>query len=639
MAVRSGINNSILLNIVFMPNEELTRKKFLKKLTGIDSSTPKTLTDEPPPGEPDPLFQKYSRKVLADRYYSQQMEQNPTPGGASVRRVGNVTSGLLPYTGTWDVWQVTHLLRRVGFGVKKADLDALLALTPSAAIDSLLTITAPVNPSPTPLNYYQNTLPDSGGILLGDSWTSNNLTYVNTNDGTNNTYRQYSLCDWSWGLSINENTSIREKMTMFWYHFIPVNFDDVRSLQNNSATMCHDYMNLLRTNALGNFKTLIQAIAKQPAMLVFLGNQYSTATVPNENFARELMELFMLGKVPTQNYTESDVIAASKVLSGWRVPSFVTAYPFAPGFNSTYHNQTNKVFSAFFASTTIANQPGANGANEFGLFFDLLFTQQADTIARYICRRLYRFFVYYDIDTNVETNVIVPLAAFLVSSNWEMAPVVSKLLKSEHFFDVANKGVMIKSPYDFISGTLRTLGINTTAAAGATQVVNQYGIWQYFHNYALNNLEQGYGLVPNVSGWKAYYQEPMYYQNWINSYTIQKRASLLTSFINGFTTSGTSIKVDPIAFVQQFPNTTIQDPDLLIDIIIQYLLPVDLPASYKTDTKVQTLLGGQITNSYWTTAWNNYTGTPTNTSYANIVRTRLNSLLTTLLQLAEYQLM
>ncbi|MEO6406214.1 MAG: DUF1800 family protein, partial [Ferruginibacter sp.] len=225
-----------------------------------------------------------------------------------------------------------------------------------------------------------------------------------------------------------------------------------------------------------------------------------------------------------------------------------------------------------------------------------------------------------------------------ITNNWNMAPVISTLFKSEHFYDVANQGVMIKSPIDFIAGTLRTMNINTTPPAGATQIVNQYGVWQYFHNYANTNLEQGYGLVPNVSGWKAYYQDPTFYQNWINSNAIQKRATLLTSFINGFTNNSTLIKIDPIAWVQQFPNATIQDPDLLIDAIIPLMLPVDLPATYKTDTKVQTLLAGQVTNSYWTTAWNNYVGNPTTTN-ANIVKTRLNSLLTTFLQLAEYQLM
>ncbi len=627
-----------------MGQEKFKRKDFFKSLAGI--KVPAETMPTETFGDPnDPLFEKYARKSLGQRHYSDVVTV-PDINNPLTFRVGNITSGLAPYAGVWNVWQVTQLLRRTGFGIKKIHVDALLALTPSAAVDTVMNITAPTIPSPTPLNNYQATLPDGGGIPLGGSWTANNLAYVNNDDNSNNYYRQLSLTSWSWGLCIDDNThTIREKMTQFWYHFIPVNFDDLRNQQDNSATMSHDYMKLLRDNALGNFKTLIKAIAKTPAMLMYLGNQYSTATVPNENFARELLELFTMGKVPTQNYTEPDVIAASKVFSGWRVPSFVAPYPFAPGFYPGNHNQTNKVFSALLSNggstTTINNQTGPNGANEFDLFFDFLFTQQQVTISKYICRRLYRFFIYYDIDNNVETNVIVPLAALLVSNNWNMAPVVSMLLKSEHFFDVANKGVMIKSPIDFLAGTLRTLNVNTKPAAGATQLANQYTVWNYFQNYAENNLEQGFGLVPNVSGWKAYYQDPTYYQNWINANSIQRRASILTSLLNtnGFTTGGTQIKFDTISWVQQFLTATIEDADLLINTVVQYLFSIDLPQQYKTDTKVQTLLGGQVDNIYWKTAWANYAGSPTNTTFTNIVRTRLNSLFTTFLQLAEFQLM
>ncbi len=592
---------------------------------------------EDAPGGPDPLFEKYSRKKLGRRAYTEQVGI-PVADEPETERIGNITSGLAPYTGAWTVWEASYLLRRVGFGVKKTELDAALSTSVGNAVDNLLSLAPASFPSPTPLNYYQATLPDSAGILLGESWTSSNLTYIDTNDSTINGYRQQSLISWHWGLMLNEPTTIREKMTSFWYHFIPVNFQDVRDQRNNSSTICHDYMHLLRSNALGNFKTLIKTIAKTPAMLVYLGNQFSTASAPNENFARELMELFTLGKVPTQNYTEADVQAAAKVLSGWRVANFNAAYPLVGAFNAAYHNQGSKVFSSNFGNTTISNQTGVNGANEFELFFDLLFTQQQVTISKYISRRLYRFFVYYDIDANIEANVIVPMATLLLNSNWEIAPVVRTLLKSQHFYDMANRGVMIKSPVDYIAGLLRTFNVNTTPAVSATQVTNQYVIWNYMQSYANNNLEQGVGLVPNVSGWKAYYQDPTYYQNWINSNTIQRRATFATMLISGFTQGTLSIKIDPIAFVQQFPNAIVQDPDLLINELVPYFFTLDLPAVYKSDTKVATLLNGQITNSYWTTAWNNYLASPTTTN-ANLVRARLNSLLTTFLQLAEFQLM
>jgi uncharacterized protein (DUF1800 family) len=625
-----------------MGQEKFKRKDFFKNIAGF--TKPQAVkTDNAPTGGPDPLFEKYSRKTLGNRHYSTTMV-TPNNNGQVLNRVGNITSGLAAYTGTWSIWEVTHLLRRLSFGNKKTDVDTLLALTPSAAVDTLLTANAPTIPSATPLNHYQGNAADPV-IPLGASWTSN---HIDPHDGTIDYYRRVSLINWSWGLCIDDSTSIREKMVHFWYHFIPVNFEELSGQQNNSSTTCNDYMNLLRANALGNFQVLIKAISKSTAMLLYLGNQYSTATVPNENFARELMELFTMGKLPTQNYTEEDVIAASKIFSGWRVPNVYgngIPYPYTGGFNPTYHNQSNKTFSSNFAvppatSVTINNQAGANGANEFDLFFNMLFARQGTTIAKYICRRLYRFFVYYDIDANIEANVITPLAAALISNNWEMLPTLKLLFKSEHFFDVANRGVMIKCPVDYIAGTLRSLKINTAAPAGANQLENQYRIWDSFQYNALANLEQGFGAVPNVSGWKAYYQPPTYYQNWINSNTIQRRASLLTSFLNGyFPGNSLRLQFDPIAFVQQFPAATIQNPDLLIDAIMPYLFAVDFPAAYKSTTKIATLLNGQITNDYWTTAWTNYVNTPTNTSYVNIVKARLNSLLTTFLQLAEFQLM
>jgi hypothetical protein len=99
------------------------------------------------------------------------------------------------------------------------------------------------------------------------------------------------------------------------------------------------------------------------------------------------------------------------------------------------------------------------------------------------------------------------------------------------------------------------------------------------------------------------------------------------------------VKVDVIAFAQQFGNTVCADPNQLIATCIKYLLPIDISATQQATIKLNTLLSGQTTDSYWTTAWNNYAGAPANTSFLNVVTTRLKNLLTTIVQLAEYQLM
>ena len=98
-------------------------------------------------------------------------------------------------------------------------------------------------------------------------------------------------------------------------------------------------------------------------------------------------------------------------------------------------------------------------------------------MSKYICRRLYRFFVYYDIDSNIETNVIEPLSQLFVSNNWNIKPVLEKLFKSEHFFDMANRGVYIKSPFDIILGGLRTFNVNCNVS-DATNHEAQYEIWK-----------------------------------------------------------------------------------------------------------------------------------------------------------------
>jgi uncharacterized protein (DUF1800 family) len=470
------------------------------------------------------------------------------------------------------------------------------------------------------------------------------LQFTAGNDSDVDYRRTVGVQFWLYGLCLNENVSAREKMTLFWHHLIPINAEGVRNMEGNGGVMAHDYLKLLMNGSIGNFKTLIKEVTKNPAMLVYLGGQYSTASQPNENYARELLELFSMGKLPTQNYTELDVQSAAKIFSGWTTAGFYggSTYPMVTNFTPSLHNQTNKVFSSFFGNTSIANQAGAAGANEFDLFFDMLFNYQGLTIAKYLCRRLYRFFVYYDIDANVETNVIVPLANFMLASNFEILPVVKRLFKSQHFYDAVNKGVMIKSPLDFSIGMLRTLQVNTNAAPGANQLKRQNEIWDqlnYFNGYV---FEQTFLSPPSVSGWKGYYQAPTYYQNWINSNTVQERSNYITGLLDGWYVTPTGMfttKFDLIAFVEQFPLTVVQDPNLLINKIVQYLFSMDLDPTFKNNTKTQTLLSNQAADYYWTSAWYDYYYNNTNVSYKNIVNERLKALFNTLLQLAEFQLL
>ncbi|RYF84772.1 MAG: DUF1800 family protein [Chitinophagaceae bacterium] len=626
----------------------------------------------------DPLFQKYSRKKLTPRHYSSDTAVLKVGEEDKENiRIGNVTSGLQPYTGTWSEWELLHLLRRTNFGWKKAWVDTLLPLSPLAAVDAVLTIT-PTPPAP-PVNWYQkfsadesvltgnNNATDNPAIGYGADWTAhyfpNNAT-TNYTGQTTNHYRMDALRRWLFGLTLTGDYSIREKMVWFWFHFLPIDFETIFQSSNshintNSARFFYRYFKLFRDNALGNFKTLIRALAVEPSMMYYLNNQANSATAPDENFARELMELFTLGKDdPANTYTQNDVVEAAKVLTGWRVQNVNTATP-VTNFVASSHKQGNKVFSSFFNNTTITGQTGAAGANELDALLNMIFAKSTE-VSRYICRRLYRFFVYYDIDANIEANVIVPLAQTFVANNWNIKPVIEQLLKSQHFFDVANRGVYIKAPFDLVAGTLNSFAVNT---AGAPVSANdptpdpeeQYRIWSKYNDGYCLSMEQQMGSIPNVSGWNAYYQTPAYHQYWINSNSVQKRFAFIRDLIsNSHTVTGVlsnganrRFSADTVAFAQQFGNAIAADPNTLVATSIKYLLPLDLSQAQKDALKGRTLLYQQTTDNYWTTAWNNwYNATQANpqvpatiASTRAIIESRLKSLYTEICQLAEYQLM
>jgi hypothetical protein len=202
---------------------------------------------------------------------------------------------------------------------------------------------------------------------------------------------------------------------------------------------------------------------------------------------------------------------------------------------------------------------------------------------------------------------------------------------------MANRGAYIKTPFDLVAGTLNAFAVNTTDA----NVEYQYRIWSRYNDSYCLSMEQQMGTIPNVSGWNAFYQTPAYHQYWINSNAVQKRFTFVRDIFNGHTVGSVpsrTFKVDVVAFAQLFGNTIAADPNQLTATCIKYLLPVDISQGQKDQMKASTLLSGQSTDAYWTTAWNTYIANP-NTANRNVVETRLKNLLSGICQLAEYQLM
>jgi uncharacterized protein (DUF1800 family) len=341
--------------------------------------------------------------------------------------------------------------------------------------------------------------------------------------------------------------------------------------------------------------------------------------------------LFTVGKGiddATPPYSEDDVKAAAKVLTGWYVDNNTNATVF----QLSRHDITNKQFSAYYNNRIITGNNTANAGNiELDALLSMIFEKQ--DVALHICRKLYRFFVYYDIDAATEANVISPLADVFRSNNYNIAPVLSALFKSEHFYDVLNQGCLIKPPMDSIVGLCREFSVSFPQA---TDVATNYFMWNTLQTVG-TNLQQNIGDPPSVAGWSAYYQRPQFHQLWINSDTLPKRNQFAdTMNANGYTRQGKTIKIDHAAFAASMPNPS--NPNRLIEDSIKYLLTLPLSQTSRDQIKKDILLSGQTSDYYWTNAWNGYISNPADMTNANIVKTRLKNLYQYLMRLAEYQL-
>ena len=527
-------------------------------------------------------------------------------------------SGLTPYNGPWTSNEVIHLLKRTMFGSTPDDINFFLGLGMNQSVDSLLTVSA-TPPAPPVKNYNNNNIPATDpdyNIPMGQTWVT-----INTTDAEGQ--RRNSLKAWWMGLMINQERNIREKMTLFWANHFSTETTDLGRMiwaYNNNA--------LCRKNALGNFKQFVRDITLDVAMLRYLNGYLNISTAPDENYGRELQELFTLGKENNPNYTEDDVKKAARVLTGWKINANTNTY----SFTASQHDTTSKQFSSFYNNTVITGRSGATAGDlELTDLINMIFSKSTE-VSRFIVKKLYRYFVYYRIDSATETNVIDPLAQLLVSNNWEIKPVLSALFKSEHFFDVVNQGCYIKSPVDLVVSVCREFGI---VFPNATDYVNAYNMWSFMQSYAAL-LQQNIGDPPNVAGWAAFYQAPQFHETWINADTYPKRNLFTDTMIGpGYTRSGQKIIIDPVAFTKKLSNPS--DPNILMNDALRILFRIDLSATSKTALKNQILLSNQAQDYYWTNAWAAYISNPTAANY-QVVYTRLRDLYKYLMDLAEYQL-
>ena len=543
------------------------------------------------------------------------------PAGQSAKANATVTTlntGLEPFTGEWTFEKAAHLLRRSTFGptldqIKKATVYGL-----DATVKHLFA--GLPHPAP-PLNFYETEDPH---VAIGETWI--NAAY---NDQKNvKPYRWRSFRAWLMTNILEEDISIREKLTLFWHNHFAVSKNIV-----NEPRFIYRYFKLLRTNAWGNFRDLVKDMTIEPAMLRFLNGNQNTKEAPNENYARELLELFTIGKGPLAgpddytNYTEVDVQEIARILTGWRDRGFSSRDPETPieaFYVDSKHDTGNKTLSHRFNNKVITN--GAEG--EYIELINIIFEQKE--VARFISRKLYRWFIYYKIDENAEVNVIEPMAELLIENDYEIRPALQALLRSEHFFDILSVGPMIKNPLDFTISPLKQMQVSFPKE----DAFRYYKIMLKFYGL-VDLMEMDYINPPEVAGWKAYYQEPQFYRTWINATTLQQRMGYTNKMINsGYTTEGVKTRIDSLQVIKMVENA--EDPNEVVNTFATIWFPQAITDSQKAALK-DILIPG-LPDFEWTVEYGEYAANPENEDLKDAIESKLQDLIQAMMSMAEYYL-
>jgi uncharacterized protein (DUF1800 family) len=400
----------------------------------------------------------------------------------------------------WDLRKVGHLFRRATFGADYQDLQIALEVGPEKTIDRLLEGDAGGQQK---LDAEMKPLADS--IARGNNGAQARAWWL---------YRM-----------LYSPQPLREKLTLFWHnHFATSN-----AKVNNAGFMLGQYA-LMRRHALGNFRELLQEMSQDPAMLVWLDTTQSKKGKPNENYARELMELFSLGR--DHHYTEKDIREAARAFTGWEIKD---GHAF---FNAKEHDETDK--------TVIGKKGNFAGADIVNICL-----AQKNT-PYFIAGKLFRFLISETV--SVTPELLEPVAEQF-RKDYDFGGLVQTMLRSNLFFSPEAYRTRIKPPVDFALGIVRALEgrIGTIALA-----------------QALEDLGQNVFFPPSVKGWDGG-------QTWLNGQTLLFRQNLalaLTSTEDG----RFGRRTDPAALVKKYGKTNDGE-------VVDFFLKLFLQGDVSTDTR------------------------------------------------------
>ncbi|MBL4591861.1 MAG: DUF1800 domain-containing protein [Phycisphaerales bacterium] len=435
--------------------------------------------------------------------------------------------------------QAKHLLLRAGFGGSKEQITTLVEWGPEKAVDHLINFDE-IPADPDGRDEFDH---DIMRPLTRDERTQRRLARQRRDEETIDQFRKLrqsaqradrkqmrEIQKWWLTRMIQTPRPLEEKLTLFWHGHFATGY---RTIEDSYHMYAQNRM--FRANALGNFGQLLSNIIRDPAMLRYLNNNQNRKANPNENFAREIMELFSLGE---GNYTENDIKGGARALTGY------TYDDDAFTFDKRNHDQTIK--------SILAEQGNLDGDG----FVNAILRSRA--CPAFICTKLYRFFVA-DIPLipkempPVSRRYVSKMSNYLGAKRYELKPLMRKMLLSQHFYDPSVMNNKIKSPAELVVGAIRALN---TPTRDITTLVE-----------AMNKMGQALFAPPSVKGWDGG-------RAWISTATMFVRQNTMVYLLTGRLPTG----FNPKGMMQQFNAVplvrSLNDPS--IDSPTRELIAADL---------------------------------------------------------------
>ncbi|HEV3203403.1 MAG TPA: DUF1800 domain-containing protein [Gemmataceae bacterium] len=352
----------------------------------------------------------------------------------------------------WNLKWAGHLYRRAGFGASPAELREAVKEGLPNTLKKILHV------DPTKSLEWQNLLDFLGGQIASK----------------NNTFE---LRGWWLYAILQSPFPLEEKMTLFWHNHFATSIAKVQR-----TVMMYQQNRLLRQHALGKFRPLLLEMSKDPAMLVWLDSNSNVKGRPNENYARELMELFSLG---VGNYTETDIREAARAFTGWHTDDNQFE------FESSQHDDGEKI---------VLGQKGMWNGDDI-----VRIVLEKPAAARFLVRKLYRYFISEKV--NPPDSLLEPLADSFRQNDYDIGALVQTMLRSQHFFSDYAYKQRIKNPVEYVVGTIRLLwrkGMDERMVEPTALIPE------------LEAMGQELFAPPNVKGWVGG-------KNWLNSATVLAR--------------------------------------------------------------------------------------------------------------------